>query len=260
MQHLINACESTVKGKFSYIPKQLSNCSAADEREFMLIKSPYNTSMFNIAWLNSVSEENYKNEFSKLIKEFFPFPFALWIGPNSKSTLSESQLNEIGFIKEANELGMSLDLSTYHDDIQTIDTHDIFEVKDSVGMENFIHVLEAYDPFVREYYMNVINELGAHKDNPFRFFWLSVNGKAACISSLFFNGDHCGIFDVLTHEEHRKRGYAFRLMKYLLSYAKKHGSSYMCLTASSPEAVNLYTKIGFKNFGNYACYEFKSHS
>jgi predicted acetyltransferase len=46
-------------------------------------------------------------------------------------------------------------------------------------------------------------------------------------------------------------------MKYVLSYAKKQGSSYMCLTASSPEAVKLYRKMGFDNFGDYECYEFK---
>lgn len=258
MQELINACETTLLGKLSYIPSRLSNCSAIDCDRFILRKSPYNTSMFNIAWIKSVSQSELKEELSTVIKKFAPHPFALWLGPNSLPRISEKQLSDIGFVKEANEIGMILDLSTYVDNNQTLNALDIFEVKDRSGMEYFINVLEAYDSFVREYYLKVLDELGLDS-HPFRFFCLCIDGKAACITSLFFNENYCGIFDVLTQEDHRNKGYASRLMKYVISYAKKHGSTYFCLTASSPEAVKLYSKIGFTKLGKYECYEFKSY-
>ncbi len=259
MQDHINSCEKTIIEKFSYTPKMLSNCEFIELPEFILLKSLYNTSMFNIAWLKSSEKINYKEKLKRIIDKFYPNPFALWIGPNSLSRISEIQLNEIGFIKEANEIGMHLELRKNQEDIYELDLVNIFEVKNKEGMMQFISVLEAYDPFVREYYLKVLQELGIGEHRPYRYFWLSVNGKAACIASLFFNDNYCGIFDVVTHENYRKQGNANRLMKYLLAYSKKQGATFMCLTASSPEAVSLYKKIGFINLGNYECYEFNHH-
>ena len=257
MQNHINSCENTVIKKFSYTPKMLSNCEFIELPDFILLKSPYKTSMFNISWLKSADEKNSKEKLKSVIDKFFPNPFALWIGPNSHPRISEFQLNEMGFIKEANEIGMYLELKKYQEDIYDLDLVNIFEVKDKEGMMQFIDVLEAYDPFVREYYLKVLQELGVGEHKPYRYFWLSVNGKAACIASLFFNDNYCGVFDVITHENYRKQGYANRLMKYLLAYSKKQGATFMCLTASSPEAVSLYKKMGFLNLGNYECYEYK---
>ncbi|APJ02883.1 GNAT family N-acetyltransferase [Silvanigrella aquatica] len=257
MRKFIAGCENTIQKKFAYIPNRLNNCKVIKLNNFTLIQSPYKTSMFNIAWIKELNKETYQEKIQNIIDTLSPNPFALWLGPNTISCVKESQLIEMGFIKEANETGMCIELNQFNENIYESNLQSIFEVIDKEGILKFIDVLEAYDPFVRDYYLKVFHEIGLGEHQPFRFFYLSKDGKAVCIASLFFADNYCGIFDVITHEAHRKQGHANKLMKYLLSYAKKRQTDHMCLTASSPEAVYLYKKMGFIELGYYNCFEFK---
>jgi GNAT superfamily N-acetyltransferase len=257
MQSFICECENIVKDKFFYIPKLLSTCKVEIFNEFQVTKSLYTSSMFNICWMNQVNPIYLESSLNKIINYFFPNPFALWMGPSSSPKQVEEILHKKGFVREANEIGMTLELGKFEDDNKLSDFTEIKEVFDENGMLNFIEVLENYDSFVREYYIKVARDLGFLKENPYRFFYLDIDGKTACIASLFFKNGVCGIFDMLTHDDFRKQGNASKMMKYLLLYAKNQGAVQIGLTASSFEAVSIYKKLGFIEMGNYECYEYK---
>ncbi|WP_186645407.1 GNAT family N-acetyltransferase [Fluviispira vulneris] len=267
MENLIHQCENIVKEKFFYIPYLLKDCDVETFEGFKITKSPFMSSMFNIAWLNNVNPIYLESSLNKLINYFNSNPFALWIGPNSSPKQINEILQKLGFVKEAIEIGMTYSLNLLNSaydsanfkeiNNEKFDSNIIKEVNDEISMQHFINVLEKYDPEARIYYLKIANELGFKDNKPYRFFYLEVEGASACIASLFFKEDVCGVFDVLTHDNYRKQGHASKMMKYLLHYAKEHGAKYMGLTASSPEAVNIYKKLGFIEMGEYDCYEYK---
>ncbi|BBH52000.1 GNAT family N-acetyltransferase [Fluviispira sanaruensis] len=267
MENLIDLCENTVKEKFFYIPQFLNDCSVEIYEGFKITKSPYISSMFNIAWLNNINPVHLESSLNKLINHFKPNPFALWIGPNSTPKQINEILQNLGFVKEASETGMtyafnqinnsfnSANIKELYDEI--LNSNIIKEINDENSMKFFISVLENYDPEARKYYLKIANELGFKDNKPYRFFYHEADGCSTCIASLFFKDEICGIFDVLTHDNYRNQGHASKMMKYLLNFAKEHGAKYMGLTASSPEAVSIYKKLGFIEMGEYDCYEYK---
>ncbi|WGL60497.1 GNAT family N-acetyltransferase [Pigmentibacter sp. JX0631] len=256
MEALISKSENTIKNKLLFIPSKLSKCSTYENDQYFICKSPFKTSMFNIVWIKGIMQESIENELSKIVNIFNPLPFALWIGPNTFPTIPEKIFNNLGFVKEANEIGMHFDLKFLKVSDISYNSLSIIEVKNEQDMLKFISVLEVYDPLVRDYYLNVLNEINSNSQ-PFRFFCLILEEKPVCIASLFFYKNYCGIFDVLTGESFQKKGYAFKLMIFLMNYAKNYGSSHIFLTASSHAALSLYTKLGFARLGNYECYEYK---
>nr|BFD31550.1 hypothetical protein GTC16762_11680 [Pigmentibacter ruber] len=257
MNKLNAKMENVIKNKIFFIPSKLKDCYTFDCEQYFICKSPFNTSMFNIAWLKEIKLENVEQELAKIINIFKPLPFALWTGPNSIPHISGRIIYKLGFQKEANEVGMYFDLNNFKKIGDYSNSLSIIEVKNKNDMQKFISILEEYDPFVREYYLNITNELDINLQ-PFRYFCLMINDEPACIASVFFYDNFCGIFDVLTKIKFQKNGYAFSLMQHILTFAKNFGSSHVCLTASSLAAVSLYTKLGFKNLGNYECYEFNN--
>ena len=46
------------------------------------------------------------------------------------------------------------------------------------------------------------------------------------------------------------------MMQYLLNLAKKNGKKYATLSASSDSGHRIYEKLGFKNIGEFECFEY----
>ncbi len=218
MQEILKMCEETIINKLKYIPNLLSNCNIYENDNYTTKKSPYNTSMFNIVWVKNINSNNYRNIIKEVKKIFYQNSFALWYGPSSYIKISESQFIELGFTKEANEIGMFLNtksINLTHYDGKTTRIH---EVNNKKELMDFISVLLEYDSYVEEYFLKIYEELNFAKNTPYRYFYLTVNTQVVCIASIFFNGSFCGLFDVITVPSHRRKGYAQQFMKFLLAF------------------------------------------
>ena len=84
--------------------------------------------MFNVTWIKEIKQKNIEKEISKIINFFNPLPFALWMGPNTFPKISAKILNNFGFIKEANEIGMCYDLNYLTESGHNFDSINIIEV------------------------------------------------------------------------------------------------------------------------------------
>lgn len=62
-----------------------------------------------------------------------------------------------------------------------------------------------------------------------------------------------GIFDIVTHSEHRQQGYGLALMQSLLDWARTAGArqAYLQVMASNQSALRLYEKLGFRERYRY---------
>lgn len=102
---------------------------------------------------------------------------------------------------------------------------------------------------LRQYYAKHLNH------DFFAAFMEDENGNIASTAFLVIfekpanlswpTGKTAMFLNVLTYPEHRKKGYATSIMKFLIEEAKKQGVSYIELSASEL-GKSVYKKLGFQ--------------
>lgn len=66
--------------------------------------------------------------------------------------------------------------------------------------------------------------------------------------------DHyIGLFDIVTHPHHRNKGYARQVILNILNWGKTNGAkhAYLQVVPNNDPAINLYSKLGFKEAYKY---------
>lgn len=263
MKQLLQLCEEVIIKKFFFIPKFLDIKNFDESEDFILTKSPYHTSIFNICWVKKTNPIYFENSMRKVIEYFSPKPFSLWFGPNNPSNELEQTLNSLGFIKNTNKVAMVSSLFLFHNNYENNELIEIIEMKSEKELEQFLDLIEDSEPCARGYFKKVAHDLGFSSNKPYRYFYLCISGKPICLASLFFHNEICGLFDLFTHPEHRRKGYSLKLLQLLSEYAKENGAKHLCLIASAPLELNLnklvqsYKNLGFIEQGEYQCYEYE---
>ena len=71
-------------------------------------------------------------------------------------------------------------------------------------------------------------------------------GIIACGMAVL-QGDHVGLFDIVTRKDLRRRGHGRQLVSGLLHWAKENGArrAYLQVTLDNEAAVSLYSGLGF---------------
>jgi GNAT superfamily N-acetyltransferase len=249
--------------KFFFIPKKLNNDNYYEFDDLILTKTPYHSSLFNICWVNKINPIYFENSMKKTIEYFSPKPFSLWFYSDDFPDFLNEILNKLSFSKKNNKIGMSYDLNNFDLNKLSIEKHKITEIRSDNELEEFLNVIDEYEPCARGYFKKISKELGFSKDNPYRYFYLSIFDKPISIASLYFHNDNCGLFDVFTHPNFRRKGYALNLFLSLLDYAKMNGAKKLFLTTSFSEKSNenklveFYKKIGFYEDCKYICFEYE---
>jgi N-acetylglutamate synthase len=85
-------------------------------------------------------------------------------------------------------------------------------------------------------------------------------GIIACGMAVL-QGDHVGLFDIVTHKDFRRRGYGRHLVSSLLHWAKENGArrAYLQVTLDNEATLSLYSGLGFTEAYRY-WYRIKRHS
>ncbi|HEX9301537.1 MAG TPA: GNAT family N-acetyltransferase [Casimicrobiaceae bacterium] len=80
-----------------------------------------------------------------------------------------------------------------------------------------------------------------------RFVAVHVGGRIVCTAQVAVDGALAGLFDVVTAEDARGRGYATLACASLLSWAWQHGAqaAYLQVSADNTPALAIYRKFGF---------------
>ena len=78
------------------------------------------------------------------------------------------------------------------------------------------------------------------------------NQIAACGLGVLQDG-YLGLFDIITAEDQRRRGYGRQLIAGLLAWGKQHGahSAYLQVMLNNPPALALYAGLGFREIYRY---------
>ena len=244
--------EQNHRGHFAFLPEKLGfhvdEISGVD-----IIYCGLGTSMFNIAYgvpaKNSIIEDVILN----VQGAFKGQPFAWWLPPSYHNPRLTAALLGTGFVLETAEHAMICRPAQVGPLEQMTDLC-IKPVINGVLLQDFIAVLEPYDPSARTFYESVQNE---DLDGKERLFVGYVAGKPVTIAILFISGSSAGIFSLLTKDEAQGRGYGTDMMRFLLMMAGRSNCQYVTLSASSSSGYRIYERLGFRRAGSFECFEYK---
>ena len=82
---------------------------------------------------------------------------------------------------------------------------------------------------------------------------LSQNNQVVSCGALVLEGGYAGIFDIITHPNHRNQGHARQLVQHMLTLAQTHNShtAYLQVMTANKPANHLYETMGFKTIYQY---------
>ena len=82
---------------------------------------------------------------------------------------------------------------------------------------------------------------------------ITNNGMTIACGLCVIERGYAGLFNVVVDEEQRGKGYGIGICESLLSEAKRIGAhtSYLQVVQHNHTAINMYTKLGYKNLYSY---------
>ncbi|MFP4016484.1 MAG: GNAT family N-acetyltransferase [Halanaerobiales bacterium] len=85
------------------------------------------------------------------------------------------------------------------------------------------------------------------------YFTLVVDREIIACGLAVQEGRYFGLFDIIVSEEYRGRGYGEELIKSMLNFARNNSAqiAYLQVVQSNFPAINLYSKLGFKEVYQY---------
>lgn len=180
-------------------------------------------------------------------------PFAWWIPPSEHNSSLTKALIAQGFVVETVEHAMICDIKDSISFAQKTDLVIKLVTKTSL-LQDFISVLEPYDPHVSAFYGRM-NETLLNRNEKLVVGY--ADGKPVSIGILFVSGDSAGIFSLITSKDSQKKGYGTDIMLFSMKLAQDHGCKSVTLSASSDSGYRIYERLGFAKVGEFGCFEYQ---
>lgn len=179
--------------------------------------------------------------------------FTWWINQNTSKALT-LKLNQF-CINCFNDHGMALIIDNFKQINQNKLT--IKLVDNIATMSDFALIqfdISAGDKEVEIYY-NQINIDKLKSQGQLKFFVGYLNNIPVVTGQLFLNDKTAGIYSIATKSRFRNQGLATEMLSYLINFAQDLNYKIIILQASE-SGLNLYKKIGFKEYFIYNGFEF----
>lgn len=171
-------------------------------------------------------------------------PFSWWVSDIEDTPQLPSLLKEHGLSLKETNVGMYLQLDREKEFISP-------QIKRVAGLREL------------QEFSRIITEIGGPKDcyekiyqplpallyqegAPLEMYLLyDAEGKVITTGLLLFHANVAGIYYIATTPQHRKRGYASLMMKFLINRAKDKGYT-IAILAASEQGKPVYQKLGFR--------------
>ena len=243
--HLI---EQNHLGHFISLPKALG-FEVYQKGTAYIINSSLATSMFNIVY----GATNIAIE--QIIQQFQGQPFAWWIPASLKTPELTQRLTQAGLALETTEHAMICNLNTIQSTQHKQSKLKIKQVQNNRDLQDFIKIIEAYDQLARKFYTQLNNSnFNSYCEQLFIGY---ANEQPVTIATLFLAQNSAAIFNLITINSQRRKGYGTDMMHHLLQVAKSQGVNYLTLSSSSDAGYNIYQTLGFSKIAEFECLEYK---
>lgn len=238
-------------GHFVFCPKKLG-FDVYDMHGVKVINCGLQSSMFNIAY-GAPQDPRISQCIQDIKQTFKGQPFAWWVPPSQHNPDVTKGLLENGLIVEAMEQAMIYTVSG--DTRLAQKTHlSIKPAIDQTVLQDFIRVLDPYDPVAQKFYQRMSRDLLQSQEKLF----VGYDGdKPVTIGILFISSKCAGIFSLITSDAMRGKGYGTDMMRVLMKTAQEHSCQFITLSASSDSGYRIYERLGFRRVGAFECFEYK---
>jgi GNAT superfamily N-acetyltransferase len=87
-----------------------------------------------------------------------------------------------------------------------------------------------------------------HQTSPTHFATAYESGEPVACGLAVLEDDWAGLFDIVTREDRRRRGYGGKVVRHLLGWARRQGATraYLQVMLHNPPALRLYERLGFR--------------
>ncbi len=181
---------------------------------------------------------------------------AWWVGPSTPNIGLEKALREHGLALAEELTGMALNLNDLTEPAQPLEGFTAVPVVDDQQLVDWCRIMTQVSEFpdlASEAWLDMCRGINILRHDQWRFYLGLWNGKPISTASLFRSNGVAGIHSVTTLPEFRGAGFGSAITLAPLSDAKRTGFSQAVLY-SSPMAVNLYRRLGFREHGKGRIY------
>ncbi|WP_420421991.1 GNAT family N-acetyltransferase [Simkania sp.] len=171
-------------------------------------------------------------------------PFSWWVGESDSPKDLAQHLLAAGLKQKEDDIGMFMPLTK---PIPTQNSLKIQRIEDRLKLKDFANIfiaLSGYQTIYEEYYQ-LIPPILYQGQTPLRFYVGYEGNTPVTTGILILHANVAGIYYIMTHPSHRRKGYGTAMMHHLLNCAKQEGF-YLATLQASEEGKNLYERMGFQ--------------
>ncbi|MFD1413231.1 GNAT family N-acetyltransferase [Oceanobacillus jeddahense] len=250
-QVMINNLTAKIKERANF----LEQAKIYEKDGFTFIDAYLPSYNFNAVTFSETEHSLQRNTFKEIIDYYNSkkYPINVWCWEQQTDIISlfkETELHDYG----TDYVGMIANLQNFQPTIP--DTNKDFHFEKATSTEQFIifgGILSSlYKGTNEEKQINIYFEKLAQSallDNDrFQHIIGYYQDRPVAIGSIFFTDKIAGLYDIAILKSERGKGLGTKLTNYLLETAKAENAAY-CTLQASPEAENIYRKLGFETIG-----------
>jgi GNAT superfamily N-acetyltransferase len=243
-----------LNAKISYSAEKMKKMNVLETEYLLRVDAGLPSYNFNIITLSEKNINLPLNACKKEIDHYNQkgFPMNVWCWEDRAGTIDVLQRTGLREY-ETSYVGML----AYLEDLSAAayDRKD-FIIKEVTAAEELIKfgkVLSSLYKETGEYkqinaYFKEISSLPLKSDSKMKHYIGLYEGEIVSIGSLMFTGKTAGMYDIATLQDARGKGLGTEMVQFLINKAKDSGAVY-CTLQASPEAENIYKRLGFEKIG-----------
>jgi ribosomal protein S18 acetylase RimI-like enzyme len=234
-----------------------------DDPEMMWLVSGIPHPGFNGVLRTQLAPDDIDARISETLAHFKArrLPMLWWIGPSTRPANLGKHLEDHGLTHTA-EPGMAVDLLALNEDVPQPSGLEIEHVRDLETLKKFGHAADigfGIPDFVGKAILDIEASLGFGHHLPRQHYVGLLKGEPVATSTLFLGAGVAGIYTVATIPEARGHGIGSAMTLAPLREARAKGYRIGVLR-SSQMGLNLYRRLGFKEYCEVSCYLWASEA
>lgn len=183
-------------------------------------------------------------------------PMTWLIGPSTRPVDLGSHLEARGWVLEDVAPGMAIELQTLDESLSPPTSLTIERVREEEGLRTWLRIMTIGSEMPEEGLTLLLELVSRHgfKDSPSVHYYLGVlDDKPVATSLLYLGGGVAGIYNVATLPEVRRQGIGSALTVAPLLQARAWDYRIGSLQ-STPMGLNLYRRLGFREYCTFQAY------
>lgn len=252
---IIKAMQENMAAHMLFLPERMPSCTVLKAQQLTIVSAHIPDTTCNLVFGAQLQEDNVHEVVDTTISYFNreDMPFAWWVGPEDTPSNLSQVLHEADLVTSEVNLGMYLSIEQYG--YEQIELR-IERVLERNHIEDYISVLiEAHedDALVYEWYDRLHGFDFSLQDYEQCYVGYLDETPVSC-GTITLHSDVAGIYNVVTKQAYRKRGFATAMLQELLMRANEAGYTTATLIAQK-NAVSLYERMGFERVCEFKVFE-----